>query len=1178
MGVTSGPKIKSDGLIYCMDAANPRSFSGSGSVAEDIVKKIKNKTKRRATKHGNAAFTKAKGRGAFTMDGQDDYMSVPSSDELSGLSSFTICAWVKPTNNKDFWILSKGIGGATGNREFALKLNHSGYAEVIIADESANSTINATSRRAINNNEWHYVVATWSGSELDVYVDGAHSGPTTETDLVIESLSADMYIGRSFGSSSTDFANGYIGTIHIYNTVLSPADIKSNFTNGRGRFPATERGTPPAPVTDKDKIIFDCLTDSYAYNNPTIGLRLYYYNSPVKNGRENANEDGVYWWNYYPMGPFEFTIDWGDGTKERVSLPSGTTLDYNSRLTHEYSASGEYTITIDGQVGELFGLWSKTSYPTNNQSSAEPHITRIRSFGNLPFKSSQVFQGGYGSWDSNGNAPNVSDKEMARYRGVESIPPLPSDMWNPRGILNYNSSDIQFSFENNKCPYSIARLLFYHYVTNEANRTAEPLDISNWDISDTYIYEGCFSYTYRPVSGIENWRPPPSSDLNLMFYYHYLNRLNFSGAHYDLTGWNVEDCKSMYGMFQNCDATVDVSGWKVPPKFTHYPGRDDFNTAFMDRCSGVYNYKYWDTSQVTSLNNFFRGTINNVEDISNWDLSNLESIDYFLSSNNSWDTDLATYFPSSVRSQIKSIQGLISNSNYNYDLSGVFPNVEGSGIANLFQNNTTYDKDISWLVTDKITSLRYLLSRAGKVTADISQWDLSNVTDMSSMFYNMPTGSLFDADITNLVQSGVTNINGILYNCRNENFGGQVLNWDLSTVETPDSAFGSIPANAMPIVTGLNTSGLKSLSSMFNYNYEFNQDLSNWDTSSVTNMNQTFQNCQSLSTANSSALSNWDVGSVTGFKQMFTSATGVTFDASSWDVSKAKDLSNMFNGCYNMNIGSITGWDVGSVTGFYGMFRSCINSSISSNYFNNWNVSSGVNFNGIFYDCRNAILDLSSWDVSNATDLGWVFAGSRWDRGPRLHNNGAWLSNWDVSNNKVFSRMFFYNYRNASNYTISDWDTGQATTMESMFFHWWGNTDISGWNTENVENFVSMFKYAYYFNRDISNWNTSKCKNFSQMFEDTPSFNQDISKWDYSGLTSTYGLQNFFRRSQWSPALSKANYDKLLIKWAAHAASGDIPNNQTNVNVYSYYSSSAASARSSLVNDYGWSITDRGQQ
>lgn len=1183
MGVTSGPKIQDQGLIYCMDPANPRSFSGAGSIAEDVSKKIRGTSNRRASKHGSAAFVRGKGRGCFTMDGTDDYLSVPDSEELSGLSYFTICAWVKPTDNRNFWILSKGIGGSSGNREFALKLNHSGYAEVIIADESANTTINATSRRAISNNQWHYVVATWSGSELKVYVDGGLSGPATPTSLVIEDLSSDLYIGRSFGSSASDFANGFIGTVHIYNTVLSDDDIKSNYINGRSRFPGYERGVTPKGVEDSDKIIFDCLTDSHAYSNPTIALRLYYNSAPWENGANSANEDGVAWSNYYGMGPFEFMIDWGDGTKERVSLPSGTTIDYYHRLKHEYSASGEYTITIDGQVGELFGLWSKTYTPTNSKASAEPHITRIRSFGNLPFKSSNVLQGGYVNWDSNGNASSwgqdVSDKEMAKYRGVESIPPLPSDMWNTRGLLQYNSSDIQFSFENNKCPYSIARMLYYHYTTNEPNRTAEPLDVSDWDVSDTYRYDGCFSNTYRPVSGIENWRPPASSDFSIMFQYHFLNQLNFSGAHYDLTGWNVEDCRTMWGMFQNCSATIDVSGWKMPPRFTEHPTGVDWNTAFMDGCSGVFNYKYWDTSEVTSLNNFFRGNINNIEDISNWDFGNLESIDYFATSNNSWNTDYATFFPSSVRSQIKSIRGLASSSSYNYELSGVFPNVSGQGIEHLFQSNTTYDKDISWLVNDKITSIKYLCARASKVTADISQWDLSNVTNMQGAFENMPTGSLLNIDITNLVQSGVTNISSILNRTRNENFGGQVLNWDLSTVENTNSAFGgSITTNAMPIVTGINTSGLKTLNSMFAYNYDFNQNLSNWDTSSVTSMYQTFQNCQSLSASNSSAFSNWDVSNVTNFSRMFTSATGVNFDASSWDVSKATDLSNIFNSCYNMNVGSTTGWDVGSVTGFANVFRMCRNSSISSNYFNNWNVSSGVNFNGIFYDCRNAILDLSSWDVSNATDLGFVFAGSRWDRGPRLHNNGVWLSGWDVSNNKNFSRMFYYNYRNSSNYTISNWDTGQGTDMSYMFYHYWGNTDISGWNTENVTNFSYMFKYANNFNRDISNWNTSKCTNFASMLEDTTSFNQDISKWDYSGLTNTYGLQYFVRRTTWSPALSKANYDKLLAKWAAHAASGDIPDNQMNVNVYSYYSSSAASDRSTLINNHGWSITDRGQQ
>ena len=104
------------------------------------------------------------------------------------------------------------------------------------------------------------------------------------------------------------------------------------------------------------------------------------------------------------------------------------------------------------------------------------------------------------------------------------------------------------------------------------------------------------------------------------------------------------------------------------------------------------------------------------------------------------------------------------------------------------------------------------------------------------------------------------------------------------------------------------------------------------------------------------------------------------------------------------------------------------------------------------------------------------------------------------------------------------------------------------------------------------------------MFYGARKFNQDISQWDFSGRAtgwqSTQKFRYFFsRESNWGAnTFSKANYDKLLIKWQAHAASGQIPNNQQNVDVDSYYSSAAASARTSLINDYGWTITDRGQQ
>ena len=93
------------------------------------------------------------------------------------------------------------------------------------------------------------------------------------------------------------------------------------------------------------------------------------------------------------------------------------------------------------------------------------------------------------------------------------------------------------------------------------------------------------------------------------------------------------------------------------------------------------------------------------------------------------------------------------------------------------------------------------------------------------------------------------------------------------------------------------------------------------------------------------------------------------------------------------------------------------------------------------------------------------------------------------------------------------------------------------------------------------------------MFYGAASFDQDISSWDFSSLNNTSRLSNFFTGA----GLSTANYDLLLIRWASQASS--MPSNMTNVNMgTSTYTtgSAAATARNTLVNTYGWSITDGG--
>ncbi|KAL7451091.1 hypothetical protein ACHAWC_002932 [Mediolabrus comicus] len=57
------------------------------------------------------------------------------------------------------------------------------------------------------------------------------------------------------------------------------------------------------------------------------------------------------------------------------------------------------------------------------------------------------------------------------------------------------------------------------------------------------------------------------------------------------------------------------------------------------------------------------------------------------------------------------------------------------------------------------------------------------------------------------------------------------------------------------------------------------------------------------------------------------------------------------------------------------------------------------------------------------------------------------------------------------------------------------NSDISGWDVSNVEDFQEMFYEAYAFNQDLSQWNISPDSNVMGMFTLASSFNQNLCAW-----------------------------------------------------------------------------------
>jgi len=141
--------------------------------------------------------------------------------------------------------------------------------------------------------------------------------------------------------------------------------------------------------------------------------------------------------------------------------------------------------------------------------------------------------------------------------------------------------------------------------------------------------------------------------------------------------------------------------------------------------------------------------------------------------------------------------------------------------------------------------------------------------------------------------------------------------------------------------------------------------------------------------------------------------------------------------------------------------------------------------------------NISSWDVSNVTDMGGMFFNAQSFNQP--------IGNWDVSNVTRMNSMF--GDADAFNQLIGDWDVSSVTDMNDMFYYAESfNQDIGSWDLSNVTNMNDMFFFASTFNQPIGNWDVSNVTRMNSMFYNAASFNQDLSSWGVDGVNQCFGF------------------------------------------------------------------------
>jgi len=217
-----GPNVVSDGLVFCVDASNDKSYPGSGTAWTDLTNTAD------VTLLNGPTFSTDNG-GCIVFDGNDDNSQFSN---IVSITANTISAWVY---NED---LSQD-GTVVGNwgAQFILYMDTGGAGDGYRTLYSTEGGTKGTSSDNINaiQDQWQNVVATFSGTAVSLYVDGELIQTVTFSSTTMLTNSDNWAIGANQPNGSNDF-EGKIAYVSIYDKALSAEEVKQNYNALKSRF------------------------------------------------------------------------------------------------------------------------------------------------------------------------------------------------------------------------------------------------------------------------------------------------------------------------------------------------------------------------------------------------------------------------------------------------------------------------------------------------------------------------------------------------------------------------------------------------------------------------------------------------------------------------------------------------------------------------------------------------------------------------------------------------------------------------------------------------------------------------------------------------------------------------------------------------------------------------------
>ncbi|MDO8584562.1 MAG: LamG domain-containing protein [bacterium] len=256
---------------------------------------------------------------AASFDGSNDYIALTQSATLKPTTAFTVSAWVKRTANMVTWsgiFASPEASNSTGG--FFL----TGLSTNVIRLYIFNGVwVTADSKTVLAANQWYHVAATWTGSFMNVYINGIlDMTPVANSGIGYGTTARNAEIGRY--SAYGNFP-GPIDDVRIYNRALSVDEIKRLYEEGSYRTTIN---------ANQNSSFNNGLVGMWSFNGPDVNWASASAEILDKSGNGN-NGDAVGLTNKSVRAGVVGQALSFNGSSDYVAVPASSSLSLGTTMT-----------------------------------------------------------------------------------------------------------------------------------------------------------------------------------------------------------------------------------------------------------------------------------------------------------------------------------------------------------------------------------------------------------------------------------------------------------------------------------------------------------------------------------------------------------------------------------------------------------------------------------------------------------------------------------------------------------------------------------------------------------------------------------------------------------------------------------------------------------------------------